>query len=301
MKLEARPSPMQAIRSQDAAHVLVPWKKQSGDRGAPIVKSEGCYFWDAQGTRYLDFTSQFVFTNFGHGEPRVLEAIKHQVDQLAVMASSFVTAPRAEAASKIAEVAPGDLGRVFFSTSGAEANEAALKMARDITGRPLVCSRYRSYHGSTFGAMTLSRDNRSWPFEPGVPSVIYAPTCDPYRCRHAPPGGRCTDCADHCADQLEDTLIWNDPQRVAAVILEPIVGANGVIVPAEGYIQRVREICDRYGILLIADEVMTGFGRTGRWFACEHWGVVPDIMTLAKGLTGGYIPLAATVVRDALA
>lgn len=285
----------------DARHVILPWRKQSGPRTPPIVRAEGTYFWDATGRRFLDFTSQFVFTNFGHGERRVVEAIARQAAQVPVMASGFVTEARAEAARLIAEVTPGDLNRTFFSTSGAEANEAALKMVRDLTGRPLLLSRYRSYHGSTMGAMTLSRDHRSWPFEPGIPGVIYAPTCDPYRCRFAPSGGRCLDCAEHCAADLEEVIRAHGPQRVAGLIVEPIVGANGVIVPADGYIQRLREICDRYGILLVADEVMTGWGRTGRWFAVDHWGVVPDILTTAKGLTGGYVPMAATVVREPLA
>jgi taurine--2-oxoglutarate transaminase len=246
-------------------------------------------------------TSQFVFSSFGHTEPRVVRAIQEQAAKLPVMASPFVTRPRAEAARLVAAVAPGDLERVFFSVSGAEANEAAIKMARDISGRPLLCSRYQNYHGSTFGAMTLSRDWRSWPFEPGIPGVIYAATCDPYRCHHAPVAGRCQDCGEHCARDLEAIITWNGPDRVAGIILEPIVGTGGVIVPGDGYLQAVRAMCDRYGILLIADEVMTGFGRTGRWFACDHWGVVPDIMTMAKGINGGYVPLAATVVREPLA
>ncbi|MGH7709060.1 MAG: aminotransferase class III-fold pyridoxal phosphate-dependent enzyme, partial [Vulcanimicrobiaceae bacterium] len=152
----------------DERHVLVPWKRQRGTRSAPIVRAEGVYFWDADGRRYLDFTSQFVFTNFGHGERRVVEAIQRQAEQLPVMASPFVTDARANAARDIAAVTPGDLNRVFFSTGGAEANEAAIKIARDLTGRPLICSRHRSYHGSTYGAMTLSRDHRTWPFEPAL-------------------------------------------------------------------------------------------------------------------------------------
>jgi taurine---2-oxoglutarate transaminase len=289
------------LQAHDKAHVLVPWRAQGGERGPLINRAEGVYFWDTSGRRYLDFTSQFAFSNFGHGERRVVQAIQQQVDMLPVIASQFVTASRSEAAYLLSQVAPGDLNRVFFSTSGADANEAAIKMARDLTGRPLICSRYRSYHGSTYGSMTLSRDPRSWAFEPGIPSVIYAPICDPYRCRYTPPGGRCEDCGEHCAKNLEEVLLQHGPDRVAGVILEPIVGANGIIVPADGYLQQVRSICDRYGILLIADEVMTGFGRTGRWFACEHWDVVPDIMTVAKGMTGGYVPMAATIVREPLA
>jgi taurine--2-oxoglutarate transaminase len=285
----------------DRHHVIVPWKRQDVPRGTPIVRAEGVYFWDADGRRYLDFTSQFVFANFGHGEPRVVEAIAAQASRLPVMASSFVTDARAQAAARIAAVTPGDLNRIFFSTSGAEANEAAMKMARDLTGRPLLLSRYRSYHGSTMGAMTLSRDPRSWPFEPGVPGVIYAPGCDPYRCPFAPPEGTCADCAEHCLAALEAVVLAHGPTRVAAVVIEPIVGANGVVVPADGYLEGLRALCDRWGILLVADEVMTGWGRTGRWFAVDHWGVVPDIITTAKGLTGGYVPLAATIVRESLA
>ncbi len=289
------------VLEDDLAHVLVPWRRQAGARGAVIEGAQGCYFHDSEGKRYLDLSSQFVFANFGHGHPTVISAIESQLHQLPVVASQFPTAARADAARMLAEVTPGDLNRVFFSTSGAEANEAAIKMARDLTGRQLLCSRYSSYHGSTFGAMTLSRDPRSWPFEPGIPGVIYAPVCNPYRCHRSPAGGCCQDCGEHCARELEAVLLEHSPKRVAAVIVEPIVGANGVIVPGDGYLQTLREICDRWGILLICDEVMTGFGRTGKWFASDHYGVVPDMMTLAKGLTGGYVPLAATVVRESLA
>ncbi len=298
----AQPSVVDAPATElDRTHVIVPWKRQDAPRGAPIRRAEGVYFWDADGRRYLDFTSQFVFANLGYGEQRVVQAIAEQAAKLPVMASSFVTEARARAAARIAAVTPGDLSRVFFSTSGAEANEAAMKMARDLTGRPLLLSRYRSYHGSTMGAMTLSRDPRSWPFEPGVPGVIYAPGCDPYRCPFAPPERACADCAEHCVAAVEAVVLAHGPTRVAAIFVEPIVGANGVIVPADGYLEGLRSLCDRWGILLVADEVMTGWGRTGRWFAVDHWGVVPDILTTAKGLTSGYVPLAATVVREAFA
>jgi taurine---2-oxoglutarate transaminase len=290
-----------AVKANDAEHVLVAWKKRGGDRGPEITHADGVYFYDAEGRRYLDFTSGFVFNNFGYGERRVVDAIARQAQTLPVVASPFVTAPRSIAAAKLAALTPGDLGAVFFSCGGAEANEVALKMARDLTGRPLLCSRYHSFHGATYGAITVSRDPRSWSFDHGLADVVYAPTCDPYRCRYAPPGGRHDDCGEHCADELEEVLLQHNPARVAGIILEPIVGSNGLIIPADGYLQRVRAICDRYGIVLIADEVMTGFGRTGRWFAIEHWDVVPDVMTLSKGLTGGYVPMGATVVRDALA
>jgi taurine---2-oxoglutarate transaminase len=290
------------VEAADSRHVLIPWVSQAAPRGREITRAEGVYFWDSGGRRYLDFTSQFVFTNFGHGEQRVIDAIKRQAEALAEMAPPFVTAPRSEAAALVAEVAPGDLNKVFFSTSGAEANEAAFKMAKSITGRSLVCSRYTSYHGSTYGAMSLSNNPATWGFEPGVPGVVAAPGCNPYRCRHAPQGGKCTDCGEHCARDLEEVLVQHGPQNFAAVIVEPIVGSTGgVIIPGDGYLETMREICSKYGILLIADEVMTGFGRTGRWFACDHWGVVPDIMTMAKGISGGYVPMGATVLREPLA
>lgn len=283
----------------DAEHVLMPWREQGGPRGPEITKADGVYFWDRAGKRYLDFTSQFVFANFGHNERRVIDAIGAQANALVEIATPFPTAPRSEAAHLLATVTPGDLNRVFFSTSGAEANEAAFKFAKELTERPLVCARYRSYHGSTYGAMTLSRNPATWAYEPGVPNVIYAPGCDPYHCRFAPPGKPCSDCGEHCAEDLQYVLLQHGPDRVAGVIVEPIVGSSGgVIVPGDGYLSGVREICDRFGILLIADEVMTGFGRTGRWFASDHWSVVPDIMTMAKGLTGGYVPMGATIVRE---
>ena len=286
----------------DSAHVLVPWTVQTAPRDRVITRATGPYFWDSYGQRYLDFSSQFVFSNFGHGEPRVIEAIAAQAANLVEVGSPFATEPRARAATLLAEVTPGDLNRVFFSTGGSEANEAAFKMARDITKRPLVCSRYKSYHGSTYGSLSLSGYSSGWSFEPGVPGVVHVPVCDPYRCAYAPAGGRCESCGEHCATELEQTLRNLGPERFGAIFLEPIPGSSGgVTVPADGYLQRVREICDRYGILLVADEVMTGFGRTGSWFACDHWNVVPDIITLAKGITGGYIPMGATVLRESLA
>jgi taurine--2-oxoglutarate transaminase len=290
------------VAARDAAHVLVPWTTQKASRDHVITRAEGPYFWDSNGKRYLDFSSQFVFSNFGHGEPRVVRAIVDQASSLVEVGSPFVTEPRAAAASLLAEVTPGDLNRVFFSTGGSEANEAAFKMARDVTKRPLVCSRYGSYHGSTYGSLTLSGYSSGWAFEPGVPGVVHVPVCNPYRCRHAPPGGRCEACGEHCASELEQTLISLGPERFAAIFLEPIPGSSGgVTVPGDGYLESVREICNRYGMLLVADEVMTGFGRTGAWFACDHWGVVPDIMTLAKGLTGGYVPMGATMLRESIA
>jgi taurine--2-oxoglutarate transaminase len=281
--------------------VLVPWKKRTGDTAPQIVRGDGVYFIDDTGRRYLDFTSGFVFNNVGYGERRIAAAIAEQAEILPTIASPLGTPQRTQAAEAIASITPGDLDAVFFTCGGAESNEAALKFARDLTGRPLLVSRYHSFHGATYATITVSRDPRSWGFSGGINDVVYAPICDPYRCRFAPPGGRHEDCAEHCALELEDVLLQNNPERIAAIIIEPITGSNGLIVPAEGYLRLLRRLCDKYGILLIADEVMTGFGRTGKWFAVEHEDVVPDIMTLSKGIAGGYVPMGATVVRGGLA
>jgi taurine--2-oxoglutarate transaminase len=232
----------------------------------------------------------------------VIDAIVAQAGELEEMAAVFATRPRAEAAARIAQITPGDLNRTFFSTSGTEANEAAFKIVRDVTKRPYVCSRTPSYHGSTMGAMSLSHSSWSVAFGPTVPGVFHVGLCDPYRCPHAPPGGRCENCGEHCAREVEQEILRYGPERVGGLFLEPVTGSSGgVVIPGDGYLETLREICDRYGILLVFDEVMSGFGRTGRWFACEHWGVVPDVMTLAKGLCGGYVPMGATVVREEVA
>lgn len=277
-------------------YVLHPWFRQEDWQPIIIMHAKGNYFWDAAGRRYLDFTSQFVFSNIGHADERVARAIAEQAAVLPAVASPFGSPPKARLAKLLAEISPGDLKRSFFSTSGAEANEAAMKIVRAATGRRKLVSRYNSYHGSTYGAMALSRDPRSWPFEPSIPDVVYALPCYPYRCTLC--RGQC---AGACADHIEDVIRYSGPDQVAGLILEPITGTNGVVVPPEGYLERVRTICDKYGVLLIADEVMSGFGRTGRWFACEHWGIVPDVLTIAKGLTAGYVPLAATIVREPIA
>jgi len=290
---------VEAIKRHDRDHVLHPWRAQKSTEPLLISEARGCYFWDSTGTRYLDFSSQLVFCNLGHSDERVSAAIAEQAKRLPAVTSSFATEPKAKAARLIAEVTPGDLNRTFFSTTGAEANEAAIKLCRMVTGKNKIITRYRSYHGSTFGAMSISMDPRSWPSEPGIPQVV--PALDHY-CYRCPFGKNYPSCDLQCSKHIEEIIKLNGGEdEVAGIILEPIVGANGVIVPPDGYLQEIREICDRYGMLMIADEVMVGFGRTGRWFACDHWGVVPDIMTLAKGLTNGAVPLAATVVREEVA
>lgn len=287
-----------AIRSLEREYVLYPWMAQAGLSPLVLDHAKGAYFFDASGKRYLDFTSMFVFSNLGHGDERIASAIAEQARRLETAASPFATEPKAKLARLLAEITPGDLTKSYFSTSGAEANEGALKLARMATGRAKVISRYRGYHGSTMGAMALSNDYRSWACEPSIPSVVHC--LDPY-CYRCPFGATYPACDLQCARHVEDVIRFEGDKRVAAFIAEPIVGANGIVVPPDGYWQRVREICTKYDVLLMVDEVMTGFGRTGRWFAIEHWGVVPDVITMAKGVTGGYVPLGVTTMRPHVA
>lgn len=281
-------------------YVLHPWSVQSKRNPKHIVGAEGNYFWDSDGKRYLDFTAQFANANPGHAHPKIIQSIVDQAQTLPFVASPFATDAKARAAKLLADVAPGDLNKTFFSAGGAQANEAAIKIARMVTGKFKIIGRYRSYHGAASAAMTASRDFRSWPNEPGIPGVAHALEAYPYRCPFSSTSEE--ECAQRSADHLEHVIrMEGGKKHVAAVIMEPIVGANGIIVPPEGYMQRVREICDKYEALLIADEVMCGFGRTGEWFSVDLWGIVPDILTLAKGLNGGYVPLGATMVRDHVA
>jgi taurine--2-oxoglutarate transaminase len=287
------------IRGYELEHVLYPWMVQKGLKPIVVDRAKGNYFFDSSGKKYLDFSSQFVFSNLGHADERMVKAISAQAAQIEAVASPFATRPKAMLAKLLAEVTPGDIKKTYFSTSGAEANEGAIKLARMATGRQKIISRYVGYHGSTYAAMAVSNDYRNWACEPSIPGVIrcLGPYC--YRC---PFGATYPACDLQCAKHLEDVVRFEGGAgRVAAFISEPIVGANGIIVPPDGYWQKVREICDRHEILLIVDEVMTGFGRTGKWFAIEHWDVVPDILTMAKAVTGGYIPLGATSMREKVA
>ena len=263
-----------------------------------VAGAEGRYFWDYDGNRYLDFASQLVNVSIGHGHPKVVAAIKEQAERLCTIGPPMATEPRSELGRLLAEVTPGDLTMSFFTNGGAEANENAIKLARWYTGRHKIIARYRSYHGATAGAITLTGDPRRWPAEPGIPGVVRMLDPYTYRCPagHPDPCPVCTG-----APHLEEILQYEGAHTVAAVILETVVGTNGIIVPPDGYLQSIREVCDRHGILLICDEVMAGFGRTGKWFACENWDVVPDILTVAKGINSGYVPLGAMVVREPIA
>src|SRR5213594_4020547 len=286
------------IKELDRQHVLHSWSTQNAIDPLPVAGGEGRYFWTHDGDRYLDFASQLVNVNIGHSHPKVVAAIQEQAARLATIGPPMATEPRSELARLLAEVTPGNLKMSFFTNGGAEANENAIKLARWYTGRHKVIARYRSYHGATGGAITLTGDPRRWPAEPGIPGVVRMFDPYTYRCPagHPDPCPVCTG-----APHLEEILQYEGPENVAAVILETIVGTNGIIVPPDGYLEAIREVCDRHGILLILDEVMAGFGRTGTWFAVDNWGVVPDIVTMAKGINSGYVPLGAMAIREPLA
>jgi taurine---2-oxoglutarate transaminase len=296
----------QRVRELDREYVLHSWSVQSQISPLPVARAEGRYFYDYDGTRYLDFSSQLVNLNLGHQHPRLVEAIVEQARTLCTIGPSIANDKRSELARLLAEVTPGNLKASFFTNGGAEANENAIKLARWYTGRQKVVARYRSYHGATAGAISLTGDPRRWYAEPGIPGVVRM--FDPYSYR-CPAGTRDETLEQHLdrcpvcqgGPHLEEILQYEGPQTVAAVILETVTGTNGIIVPPSGYLRSIREVCDRYGIVLIFDEVMAGFGRTGKWFACEHWDVTPDIMTVAKGINSGYVPLGAMVVSEPIA
>jgi taurine--2-oxoglutarate transaminase len=293
-----RPSADQ-VRADDTRHVFHSWSAQAGRNALAVAGAEGSWFFDFDGKRYLDLACQLVFTNVGHQHPRIVEAIKEQADRLCTLAPAFANDRRGEAARLIASHAPGDLNTVFFTNGGAEANENAIRMARLHTGRHKILVAYRSYHGATAGAITLTGDPRRWPSEPGVPGVVRFFGPYPYRSAF----GATTD-EEECARalaHLSEVLMVEGPENVAAILLEPVVGTNGILVPPDGYLAGVRELCDEFGILLISDEVMTGFGRCGEWFAVERWSVTPDLITFAKGVNSGYVPLGGVVISERVA
>jgi taurine--2-oxoglutarate transaminase len=274
-------------------HTLFDWSAQAGLKPMAIASAKGVHFTTVDGHRFLDFNSQLMCVNAGHGDRRIIDAIKAQAEKLPYMGPSMATEPRARLGKKLAELLPGDIEKVFFTLGGADANENAIKIARAVTGRPKILARYRSYHGSTGNAVLATGDPRRWPND-RAGAVIHV--LDPY---HGVQRG--TDDAGPALEQLEEIIRLEGPDSIAAFILEPIAGTNGILIPPDGYMEGVRRICDAYGILLICDEVMSGFGRTGRWFAVNHWGVVPDLITMAKGLTSSYVPLGAVGMRPHVA
>src|ERR1700693_4016979 len=275
-------------------HTLFEWSAQSKVDPIPIDHAKGIYFWTPEGKRFIDFNSQLMSVNIGHGDERVIRAISEQAATLTYANPFMATEVRARLGAKLAEITPGDIDTFFFTNGGAEANENAIKLARFFTGRHKIIARYRSYHGATAGAMSLTGDPRRWAAEPGIPGVVHV--LDPY---HGIERG--WESADSSLAMIEETIQLEGPHTIAAFILEPVTGTNGVLIPPDGYLQGVRELCTRHGILMICDEVMSGFGRTGEWFAVNHWNVVPDLLTMAKGLTSAYVQLGAVGMRRAIA
>ena len=275
-------------------HTLFEWSAQSAVDPIPVTRAKGIYFWTPEGKRYIDFNSQLMCVNIGHGDERVVRAIQEQAAVLPYANPFMATEVRARLGAKLAEITPGDIEAFFFTNGGAEANENAIRIARMFSGRHKIGARYRSYHGGTAGALTLTGDPRRWAAEPGIPGVFRIP--DFY---HGIQRG--SDTTEEVLTRTEETLELEGAKTVAAIIVEPVVGTNGVLIPPDGYMQGLRALCDKYGILLIADEVMAGFGRTGEWFSVNHWNVVPDLISMAKGLTSAYVQLGAVGMRRHIA
>ncbi len=274
------------------------WSVQGQVNPIPVTKAEGIYFWDADGKRYIDFSSQLMNTNIGHQHPKVVKAIQEQAAEVCFVHPGNTTEARALLGKKLAEITPGNLTKTFFALGGSEANENAIKIARFYTGRHKILARYRSYHGATHGSIALTGDYRRLAVEPVMPGGVHF--LDPF-CYRCPFGQKKEACARECIKHLEEVIRYEGPDKIAAIIMEGVVGSNGLIVPPDDYWPRVRELCDKYGILLISDEVMSGWGRTGEWFAVDNWKVTPDIITTAKGITSGYAPLGAVIVSDKVA
>jgi taurine--2-oxoglutarate transaminase len=296
MKTETAPGAMtgEEMIALSKKHTLFEWSAQGPVDPLPIERAKGIYFWTPDGKRFIDFNSQLMCVNIGHGDERVVRAIQDQAARLPYVSPFMVTEPRARLGRKLAALCPGDIDVFFFTNGGAEANENAVKLARWVTGRHKVLARYRSYHGATGAAITLTGDPRRWAAEPGIPGVVHV--LDPY---HGIERG--WDSAERSLALLEEVIQLEGPNTIAAFILEPVTGTNGVLVPPDGYLEGVRELCTKYGLLMICDEVMSGFGRTGEWFAVDHWGIVPDILTMAKGLTSAYVQLGAVGMRRGIA
>ena len=275
-------------------HTLYEWSAQSKVDPIPVAGAEGSWFWTPEGKRYLDFNSQLMCVNIGHSHPRVIKAIQEQAATLAYANPFMATEPRALLGERLSMITPGDIDCFFFTNGGAEANENAIKIARMYTGRHKILARYRSYHGATGGAMTLTGDPRRWAAEPGLPGIVHI--ADAW---HGVQRG--WDDVGTALANIEEVIQFEGPQHIAAFFLEPVTGTNGILVPPDGYLEGIRELCTRYGILMVADEVMSGFGRTGEWFAIDHWKIVPDLITMAKGLTSAYVPLGAVGMRRAIA
>lgn len=284
------------VIAENREYTLFSWAVQSTANPVHIERGEGCWFWDGDGNRWLDFSSQLINLNVGHQHPKMLAAIKAQVDKLCFAGPGTAHESKGALGKKLAEVT--GLAKSFFTLGGAEAVENAMRIARLVTGRHKIVTRYRSYHGGTAGAMAATGELRRWATEPSMPGIVrvFDPYC--YRCTF----GKSPDsCQRECVSHIEETILMEGPHNIAAILVEGVTGANGILIPPDDYFPKLRALCDKYGILLIDDEVMSGFGRTGKYLAIQHWNVQPDIVTCAKGLTSGYMPLGAVIVSKAIA
>ncbi|WP_313070012.1 aminotransferase class III-fold pyridoxal phosphate-dependent enzyme [Lacrimispora sp.] len=287
------------IRSTSMEYNLQSWSKQKNINPIPVEKADGIYFWDYDGNRYSDMSSQLVNMNLGFGNQKIGNAIKEQVDQFCFIGPSYGAESRATLAKKIIDLMPDNMGKVFFTNAGAESNENAVKIARMFTGKNKIFSRYRSYHGSSFGAGNLTGEPRRYALEPGVPGFIKF--FDPYVYREAITFDSEEFATRYYLTKLEEQIQYEGSDSIAAIVMETITGSNGILIPPKGYMPGIRALCDKYGILMICDEVMTGWCRTGKMFAFEHFDIKPDIVTFAKGVTCGYVPLGGVVVSKEIA
>lgn len=286
-------------------HVFWTWSAQEKVNPIPIKKAKGVYFWDTDEKKYLDLNSMTMCVNVGHGEQRIIQAMTKQIQTLPYAAPGMATSVRSLASKLVADISPGGaLTKVLFTLGGADANENAIKLARGYTGKSKILTRYRSYHGATAGAMAATGDTRRWMWEPLLmPGVVHF--LDPYRYRstfhRSNPDVSEEEFSQDYLNHLEEIILFEGPGTIAGILMETVTGTNGIIVPPAGYMQGVRWLCDKYNIAMIADEVMSGFGRTGQWFGVDHWKVIPDIMTMAKGLTSAYAPLGAVAMKPEIA
>ncbi|MGD9764627.1 MAG: aspartate aminotransferase family protein [Candidatus Binatia bacterium] len=297
--MSTRDTPPGQAKADDRAHVFHSWSAQGALDPVVVAGAQGSWFWDESGKRYLDFASQLVNVNIGHQHPKLVAAIQAQAAKLCTIAPFHANDMRSEAARLIASHAPGDLDVVFFTNGGAEATENAARLARLHTGRQKILTAYRSYHGATSGAIAMTGDPRRWPNEPAMPGVVHFWGPYPYRSPfHA--SSEAEEC-ERALAHLADTITFEGPSTIAAVMLETVVGTNGILVPPDGYLAGVRELCHQYGIVFVCDEVMSGFGRCGEWFAVDRWKVVPDLIAFAKGVNSGYVPLGGVIISRRIA
>lgn len=289
----------QKVKEDSLKYNMHSWSVQGELDPKVITRAKGIYFWDADDKRYFDMSSQLVNVNIGHGNEKVIDAIKEQAEKLPFIGPAFAVDVKSEAARKIIEVAPDNMEKVFFTNGGAEANENAIKVARMVTGKYKIFSAYRSYHGATYGAANLTGENRRFPSEPGIPGFVKF--VGPYTYRAPVEFKNEEEATKYYLTLLRDQIEFEGPDKIAAIFQETVVGSNGILIPPKGWMQGVRDLCDEYGILMVCDEVMAGWGRTGKWFAIDNWNVKPDIISFAKGVTCGYVPLGGIIVSKEIA